>query len=64
MSAWRNFTEGKWVEEINVRDFMSLNFKEYLGDSSFLVGPTKSSLKLNDMFFGFLKEEKRKRWRD
>src|SRR5690554_6860122 len=60
MSAWRNFTEGKWVEEINVRDFMSLNFKEYLGDSSFLVGPTKSSLKLNDMFFGFLKEEKEK----
>ncbi len=60
MSAWRNFTEGKWVEEINVRDFMSLNFKEYLGDSSFLVGPSKSSLKLNDMFFGFLKEEKEK----
>lgn len=60
MSAWRKFVQGTWNEEINVRDFMSLNYKEYLGDSSFLQGPTESSLKLNEMFYGFLEEEKQK----
>lgn len=60
MSAWNTFKEGKWVKEINVRDFMLLNYKEYLGDSSFLEGPTKSTLKLNEMFLGFLEEEKEK----
>jgi formate C-acetyltransferase len=60
MSAWRKFVQGTWNKEINVRDFMSLNYKEYLGDSSFLQGPTESSLKLNDMFYGFLEEEKQK----
>ncbi len=58
MSAWRTFTKGKWQEEINVRDFMISNYTEYLGDSSFLEGPTKSSLKLNEMFLGFLEQEK------
>jgi formate C-acetyltransferase len=58
MSAWRMFKEGKWIEEINVRDFMLLNYKEYLGDSSFLEGPTESSLILNEMFLGFLEQEK------
>ncbi|AUD62231.1 formate C-acetyltransferase [Tenericutes bacterium MO-XQ] len=58
MSAWRKFVQGTWNKEINVRDFMSLNYKEYLGDSSFLQGPTESSLKLNKMFYGFLEEEK------
>ena len=60
MSAWRKFVQGTWNKEINVRDFMSLNYKEYLGDSSFLQGPTESSLKLNEMFYGFLEEEKQK----
>src|SRR5690554_4267903 len=60
MSAWRNFTEGKWSDTIDVRDFMSLNYKEYLGDSSFLKGPTQSSLELNNKFFEYLKEEKEK----
>lgn len=58
MSAWRMFKEGKWLEEINVRDFMLLNYKEYLGDSSFLEGPTENSLILNEMFLGFLEQEK------
>ena len=60
MSAWRNFTEGHWTKTIDVRDFMSLNYNEYLGDSSFLKGPTQSSVKLNDRFFEYLKEEKEK----
>ncbi|HPG42241.1 MAG TPA: formate C-acetyltransferase [Acholeplasmataceae bacterium] len=35
------------------------NYKEYMGDASFLAGPTDSSIKLNQMFEGFLEEEKK-----
>ena len=51
MKAWKGFKEGAWQNEVNVRDFMSLNYTEYKGDSSFLCGPTKASLKLNERFF-------------
>ena len=58
MSAWKGFKEGNWSKSIDVRDFIDKNYTEYTGDSSFLEGPTASSLKLNEMFFDFLKEEK------
>lgn len=58
MSAWKGFKEGNWSKAIDVRDFIDKNYTEYTGDSSFLEGPTASSLKLNEMFFDFLKEEK------
>ena len=38
---WNGFVEGKWCEEINVRDFIQQNYKEYKGDSSFLTGATE-----------------------
>ena len=60
MTAWRGFHEGSWMTSVDVRDFMIRNYTEYLGDSSFLVGPTEASLKLNWMFHGYLEEEKRK----
>ena len=37
---WRGFKEGKWTTEINVRDFIQLNYKPYEGDESFLAAPT------------------------
>lgn len=60
MSAWKNFKDGAWKTSIDVRDFIDKNYKEYLGGSDFLAGPTDSSLTLNEKFFGFLKEEKEK----
>jgi formate C-acetyltransferase len=60
MSFYRGFKQGNWTETIDVRDFMHLNYKEYVGDSEFLVGPTQASTKLNDQFFAFLVEEKEK----
>ncbi len=60
MSAWNGFKLGDWSNEINVRDFIDKNYTEYTGDSKFLAGPTASSLELNELFFGFLKEEKQK----
>jgi formate C-acetyltransferase len=58
MDAWRSFKGGSWEQKINVREFMITNFKEYLGESSFLVGPTESSKILNDKFYDLLKKEK------
>ncbi len=37
---WYGFTAGKWQDEINVRDFIQLNYKEYTGDADFLSGAT------------------------
>lgn len=39
-AAWRDFAPGKWQESIDVRDFIIANFDPYIGDSSFLSGPT------------------------
>jgi len=60
MNAYRKFKGGSWEKEINVRDFMLQNYQEYTGDGSFLAGPTKSSLTLNDKFHELLKLEKEK----
>ena len=40
-SNWNGFKEGVWQDEINVRDFIQQNYKEYTGDSSFLAGATQ-----------------------
>ena len=38
---WTGFKEGVWQDEINVRDFIQTNYKEYTGDISFLAVATK-----------------------
>ena len=43
---WDGFTDGKWQEEINVRDFIQKNYREYTGDDSFLSGATKRTKEL------------------
>ncbi len=37
---WIGFEKGVWTTEINVRDFIQKNYKEYKGDSSFLAKST------------------------
>ena len=37
---------GKWQQEINVRDFIQKNYREYTGDDSFLSGATKRTKEL------------------
>ena len=37
---WNGFIEGKWQNEINVRDFIQTNYTAYTGDASFLAGAT------------------------
>ena len=43
---WHGFKEGAWKDEINVRDFIQQNYKEYTGDASFLAGATERTSKL------------------
>ena len=51
---WNGFKKGVWQNEINVRDFIQLNYKEYTGDSEFLAGATDRTnsmmKKLNSLF--------------
>ncbi len=51
---WNGFNKGVWQDEINVRDFIQQNYKEYKGDDSFLVGATPRTeammKKLNSLF--------------
>ncbi len=44
---WQGFSKGKWQDEINVRDFIQSNYKEYRGDDSFLSGATERTRDLN-----------------
>ena len=38
---WKGFNTGSWTEQIDVEEFISLNYKPYDGDDTFLAGPTK-----------------------
>ena len=37
---WNGFAHGAWQDEINVRDFIQTNYKEYKGNADFLAGAT------------------------
>ena len=37
---WQGFCDGAWKNEINVRDFIQTNYKEYQGDEGFLAKAT------------------------
>ena len=60
MEAWKNFKEGKWMNEINVSDFIKSNYKKYDGDESFLEGTTKKTDSVWGKCSDLLKEELKK----
>ncbi|MBO5946170.1 MAG: formate acetyltransferase, partial [Clostridia bacterium] len=43
---WNGFKAGVWQDEINVRDFIQQNYKEYTGDDSFLAKATERTNEL------------------
>ena len=45
-NAWNGFVNGEWQENINVQNFIRLNYKEYTGDSTFLSAATQRTTKL------------------
>ena len=57
-NEWRTFADGEWKEKINVRDFIQKNYTPYLGDASFLVGPTERTRRVMDKFEELAKRER------
>ncbi|MEN2776602.1 formate C-acetyltransferase [Acetivibrio clariflavus] len=60
MDAWRGFKRGNWCDEIDVRNFINLNYTPYEGDESFLKGPTETTKKLWKKVTEFLDKEREK----
>ena len=60
MEQWNGFETGKWMKEINVRDFIQKNYKPYSGDDSFLTGATKKTQTLWNQVKSLMKTEREK----
>ncbi len=60
MEAWRDFKKGKWMDEVNVSDFIKLNYTKYDGDEEFLKGTTKKTDSVWERCLELLKEELKK----
>ncbi len=57
---WNGFNSGVWQDEINVRDFIQTNYKEYCGDESFLSGATERTDKLMAQVQELFRQERAK----
>ena len=60
MEVWKGFKEGKWMNEINVSDFIKSNYTKYDGDETFLKGTTKKTDSVWGKCSELLKEELKK----
>ena len=43
---WRGFSGTKWLDEVNMREFIQANYTGYDGNEDFLAGPTEATDKL------------------
>ena len=60
--AWEGFVKGNWCDEVDVHDFIQLNYTPYEGDASFLAGPTEKTLRVwNTLEEKYLSEERKVR---
>lgn len=57
---WAGFQGTKWVDDINVRQFVQDNYTPYDGDESFLEGPTEATDRLWGKLQELQKEERAK----
>ncbi len=57
---WNGFKSGVWQTEINVRDFIQCNYKEYTGDDSFLASATPRTQKMMEKVRSLFKLEREK----
>lgn len=60
MKQWRKFKQGKWINSINVQDFINRNYSQYDGDETFLEKPTKKTTTIWSKCKDLLKEELKK----
>lgn len=56
--AWNGFKSGNWCEEIDVADFIKVNYTPYEGDDSFLLGPTRKTKAVLDKLAEYEKMER------
>ena len=57
---WINFKEGKWMNEVNVRDFIQNNYTSYESDETFLVSTTDKTKNVWNKCSELLDEELKK----
>lgn len=57
-NEWRDFKDGAWNKEVNVRDFIQMNYTPYDGDDSFLEGPTTETTELWEQVLELSKQER------
>ncbi len=60
MEEWKDFVSGNWQKEIDVKDFIEKNYKEYVSDESFLAPISKKTKKIWDKCLVLLEEERKK----
>src|SRR4029077_8351837 len=60
VDCWRNFKPGSWTSSIDVRNFIVLNAKPYLGDEKFLVPASKRTKAVWAKLQPYFKEEQKK----
>ncbi|MBW4839778.1 MAG: formate C-acetyltransferase [Paenibacillaceae bacterium] len=58
MQAWEGFTSGPWQEEVDVRQFIQLNYEPYEGDDTFLAPATEATKELWRQFMELAKQER------
>ncbi|MGL5150546.1 MAG: formate C-acetyltransferase [Clostridium sp.] len=58
MEQWLDFKKGQWQREVDVRNFIQLNYTPYEGDSEFLKGATEATTKLWDEVSDLFKKER------
>ena len=56
--AWEGFRPGKWNKDVDLRDFIQLNYTPYDGDDAFLAGPTQATKDLWDQIMNLTKQER------
>ena len=54
---WKGFNKGRWEKEIDVRNFIQLNYTPYEGTDEFLTEPTDTTKKLWDKVLDLYKQE-------
>ena len=57
-NEWKEFKPGRWVDEVDVRDFIMNNYTPYNGDDSFLQGPTADTTALWQQVLELSKKER------
>ena len=56
-AEWKDFKDGIWQKEINVRDFIQKNYTVYEGDESFLTDATEATKELWDTVMDLTAQE-------